>query len=250
MFDLTGRRALVTGSSQGIGEAIAIALASRGADIVIHGLEPPQACDHVTAAIEALGRRAAYVQADLRQAEACADLSHQARSAFGGIDILVSSAAVERPSPWREVTPAEIQEQWALNFQATLLLAQGLAPAMAERGWGRIVALGSIQQARPNPHHLVYAATKSALSTMISVLARDLGPSGVTANVLAPGAIETDRNAAALSDPAYKARVIEKIPAGRIGQVGDCVGAAVMLASDEGAYINGETLFVDGGWRA
>lgn len=250
MFDLTGRRALVTGSSQGIGEAIAIALASRGADIVFHGLEAPETGHRLATAVEALGRRADYVQADLCRPEACADLAAQAKSALGGIDILVCSAAVERPSPWLDVTPSQVQEQWALNFQATLLLAQSLAPAMTEQGWGRIVALGSIQQARPNPHHLIYAATKTALSTMIGVLARELGPSGVTANVLAPGAIETDRSAAALSDPAYKARVLERIPAGRIGRVGDCVGAAVLLASDEGAYINGETLFVDGGWRA
>lgn len=249
MFDLTGRRALVTGSSQGIGEAIALALASRGAEVVVHGLEPPERRG-IVETVEALGRRAVYVQADLCDPKACLDLADRAVAALGGIDILVSNAAVERPTPWAEVTPDQITEQWALNFQATLVLCQALTPAMVERRWGRVIAIGSIQQARPNPQHLVYAATKSAQASMIGVLARELGPSGVTANVLAPGAIATDRNAAVLADPANKARVLERIPAGRIGQVQDCTGAAVLLASDEGSYINGETLFVDGGWRA
>lgn len=250
MFDLTGRRALVTGSSQGIGEAMALALASRGADVVVHGLEPPEVGQRVADAIKALGRRTGYIRADLRDPSACRSLAGEAGETLGGIDILVSSAAVERPTPWRDITSDQIAEQWALNFQATLVLCQSLAPAMAERGWGRLIAMGTIQQVRPNSQHLVYAATKCALASMIGVLARELGPSGVTANILAPGAIETDRSAAALSDPAYKTKVLERIPAGRIGKVGDCTGAAVLLASDEGGYINGETLFVDGGWRA
>jgi glucose 1-dehydrogenase len=250
MFDLTGRRALVTGSSQGIGKAVALAFASRGADLVLHGLDDEAAGQKVVDAVADQGRRAIYVRADLRDPAECRRLATQASAAFGGVDILVSNAAVERPTPWREVTPEQIDEQWALNFQATLLLAQALSPGMTERGWGRIIAMGSIQQARPNPQHVVYAATKAAQATLIGVLARELGASGVTANGLAPGAIETDRNAEALSDPVYKARVLERIPTGRIGSVRDCTGAAVLLASDEGAYINGETLFVDGGWRA
>lgn len=250
MFDLTGRRALVTGSSQGIGEAIALALASQGCDVIVHGLEPAEKGQGVVDAIQAKGRCSAYLRADLRDPAACLNLAAEAEVVLGGIDILISNAAVERPTDWREITPDQINEQWALNFQATLILSQALAPAMAERGWGRIIAVGTIQQARPNPRHMVYASTKAAQATMIGVLARELGPAGVTANVLAPGAIETERNAVALSDPAYKARVLERIPSGRIGSVQDCTGAAVLLASDEGGYINGETLFVDGGWRA
>jgi len=250
MFDLSGRRALITGSTQGIGEAIAMGLASRGADVVINGLESPEVGQAVADAVEALGRRSAYVQADLTQPDACEELSRLAVDALGGIDIVIANAAVERAMPWRNITLAQISEQWALNFQATLLLCQSLGPAMAERGWGRIIAMGTIQQARPNPRHLVYAATKCAQSAMVGILARELGPSGVTVNTLAPGAIATDRNAEALADPAYLARVIDRIPTGRIGSTADCVGAAVLLASDEGGYINGEILFVDGGWRA
>lgn len=250
MFDLTGRRALITGSTQGIGEAIAMGLASRGADVVINGLESPEVGEVVTGAVKALGRRSAYVRADLTQPGACHDLARAAFDALGGIDILIANAAVERATPWSDITLAQISEQWALNFQATLLLCQALGPPMAERGWGRIIAMGSIQQARPNPRHLVYAATKCAQSAMVGILARELGPSGVTVNTLSPGAIATDRNAEALADPAYLARVIERIPVGRIGSTTDCVGAAVLLASEEGGYINGETLFVDGGWRA
>lgn len=250
MFDLTGRRALITGSTQGIGHALALGLASRGADVVIHGLAEDVVGQAVADEVRALGRRSAYVRAELTFPNACAELAHAATAALDGIDILVANAAVERPMPWRDITPAQISEQWALNFQATLLLCQALAPAMAERGWGRIIAMGSIQQARPNPTHLVYAATKCAQSTLVGVLARELGPAGVTVNTLAPGAIETDRIASTLADPARLARALERIPAGRIGSTADCLGAALLLACDEGAYINGETLFVDGGWRA
>lgn len=225
-------------------------LASRGADVVVHGLDGDLIGRVVSDAIHALGRRSAYVQADLSRPEACAHLARASAEALGGIDILISNAAVERPTPWSEITLAQISEQWAVNFQATLLLCQTLGPPMAERGWGRIIAMGSIQQARPNPTHLVYAASKSAQSTMVSVLARELGPSGVTVNTLAPGAIVTERIAGTLADPLRLNRALERIPAGRIGSTADCVGAAVLLASEEGGYINGETLFVDGGWRA
>src|SRR5262249_3953317 len=137
----------------------------------------------------------------------------------------------------------------AANIRATIELLQNTVPAMAERGFGRVVTLGSIQEAKPNPALLVYAALKSAQANMALNLARQYAARGVTLNNLAPGAIATDRNRAVLSDRAYKARVESMIPAGRIGAPDDCAGACLLLCSDAGSYINGQTLFVDGGWH-
>jgi NAD(P)-dependent dehydrogenase (short-subunit alcohol dehydrogenase family) len=177
-------------------------------------------------------------------------LAHQAEAALGGVDILVLNASYEVRGDWAGVSLADIDLQLAVNFRSSLLLCQALAPAMAQRGWGRVIGLGSIQEVKPNPALLVYAAAKAAQANMMVNLARELGPAGVTVNTLSPGAIATDRNAGALSDPDYRRRVEAQIPAGRIGQPGDCVGACLLLASDAGAYVNGAVLRVDGGWSA
>ena len=243
LFDLSGRKALVTGSSRGIGAALATALADRGAQVVVHGRE---ASDELDALARKVGGRA--LAADLADAGACRDLARRAEDLLGGVDILILNASYEMRADWKAVSVEDADLQMAVNFRSSLLLCQALAPAMAERGWGRIIGLGSIQEIRPNPALLVYAAAKAAQTNMLMNLARQLGPSGVTVNNLAPGAIETDRNAAVLADPAYRAGVEAQIPAGRVGRPQDCVGACLLLASEAGAYITGTTLRVDGGW--
>lgn len=245
LFDLRGRTALVTGSTRGIGRALALALAGQGADVAIHGRDDGSA---VTAEAVALGVRAQAFRADLADTRACQDLARDVTEVFGQVDILVLNASLEIRQDWLEVAPDEVDIQMAINFRSSLLLCQALAPAMSARGWGRIIGLGSIQETKPNPALLVYAAAKAAQANMILNLARQLGPTGVTVNSLAPGAIETDRNAVVLADPAYRARVEGQIPAGRVGQPRDCVGACLLLASEAGAYINGATIHVDGGW--
>jgi NAD(P)-dependent dehydrogenase (short-subunit alcohol dehydrogenase family) len=243
LFDLSGRKALVTGSSRGIGAALATALADRGAQVVVHGRE---VSDELDALARKVGGRA--LAADLADAGACRDLARRAEDLLGGVDILILNASYEMRADWKAVSVEDADLQMAVNFRSSLLLCQALAPAMAERGWGRIIGLGSIQEIRPNPALLVYAAAKAAQTNMLMNLARQLGPSGVTVNNLAPGAIETDRNSAVLADPAYRANVEAQIPAGRVGRPQDCVGACLLLASEAGAYITGTTLHVDGGW--
>ncbi len=244
-FDLSGRRVLITGSSRGIGAALALALAGRGARVAVHGRVAGVELDAMTAK---LGGQGVALAADLADAGACRDLARRAQDALGGVDILVLNASYEVRGDWRAVSVEDIDQQMAVNFRSSLVLCQALAPAMAERGWGRIIGLGSIQEVKPNPALLVYAAAKAAQANMMANLARELGPSGVTVNTLSPGAIATDRNAGALSDPAYRQKVEAQIPAGRIGQPDDCVGACLLLASDAGAYVNGAVLRVDGGW--
>ena len=242
-FDLSGRKALITGSSRGIGAALAAALAGRGANVVVHGREAGAELDAVASNI---GGKA--LAADLADAGACRDLARRAQDLLNGVDILILNASYETRADWTVVSVEDADLQIAVNFRSSLLLCQALAPAMAERGWGRIIGLGSIQETKPNPALMVYAAAKAAQTNMLMNLARQLASSGVTVNNLAPGAIETDRNAAVLADPAYRAHVEAQIPAGRVGQPSDCVGACLLLASEAGAYITGTTLHVDGGW--
>ncbi len=243
LFDLSGRKALVTGASRGIGAALAQALAARGASVAVHGRTAGLELDASAARVGGVA-----LAADLADAQACLDLAHQAEAALGGVDILVLNASYEVRGDWKGVGLADIDLQLAVNFRSSLLLCQALAPAMAERGWGRIIGLGSIQEVKPNPALMVYAAAKAAQANMMLNLARELGPSGVTVNTLSPGAIATDRNAGALSDAAYRQKVEAQIPTGRIGRPDDCVGACLLLASEAGAYVNGAVLRVDGGW--
>jgi glucose 1-dehydrogenase len=245
LFDLSGRRALVTGASRGIGAALAQALATSGASVAVHGREAGVELEASAARVGGVA-----LAADLADAEACIDLARRAEAALGGVDILVLNASYEVRGEWKAVGVADIDLQMAVNFRSSLLLSQALGPAMAGRGWGRIIALGSIQEVKPNPALMVYAAAKAAQVNMMTSLARELGPAGVTVNTLSPGAIATDRNAGVLSDPDYRRRVESQIPAGRIGRPDDCVGACLLLASDAGAYVNGAVLRVDGGWSA
>jgi NAD(P)-dependent dehydrogenase (short-subunit alcohol dehydrogenase family) len=238
---LKGRVALVTGSTRGIGRAIAQALAGLGARICVHG---PETADAERVAAEIGGEARAFA-ADLADAEATASLPAR----IGPIDILVLNASIEIRKDWLQVSVDEVQAQHEVNLRATLQLLQAIVPAMQARGWGRVVALGSVQETRANLVHLVYAGQKAAQTNMILTLARTLADTGVTFNVIQPGAIHTDRNAAVLADPDFRAQVIARIPARRLGTAQDIVGAATLLCTEEGGYINGATLAVDGGLR-
>lgn len=238
-FDLSGRRALVTGSTDGIGKAIAEALAEAGAAVAVHGLPPVAKPDWAAVAFEG----------DVGDAQATEKLARDAEAALGGIDILVLNASIEFRQAWDAIDDASLARQLAVNMDGPYRLIRALVPPMAARGWGRVIALGSVQELRPHPQMLIYAATKAAQTNMMANLARQLGGQGVTCNVIAPGAIATGRNAAVLADPAYRAQVAARIPVGRIGEADDCVGAALLLCSDAGRYITGVRLPVDGGMQ-
>jgi NAD(P)-dependent dehydrogenase (short-subunit alcohol dehydrogenase family) len=246
-FNLTGRRALVTGSSRGIGAAIALALAEAGADVVVNHVGTRESALGVVGKIESLGRRSVAVEADLGSPEGPHKLMEATLAALGGLDILVSNVAIQHAENWREVNREHFEQQVNVNWRSAFELIQLAAPSMIERNWGRILTVGSVQEAKPHPDMVIYSALKAAQTLMVQNLAKQFAPHGVTVNNLAPGVINTDRSRARLTDPAYVNKVLSWIPAGHIGEAEDCAGAALLLCSDAGRYITGQSLFVDGG---
>lgn len=247
LFNLAGKRALVTGSSQGIGRAIALALAECGADVMIHCASTVAKAEAVRREVEAYGVRSGITVADLADAEAPSRIHAETLAALGGAEILVLNASMQIRKDWREITPDEYRRQVDVNLGACLWLIQKFAPAMQAARWGRILAIGSVQQARPHPQMLVYSATKSALVNLVRSLAPQLAGDGVTINNLAPGAIATGRNEQVLADETYRKIVESKIPLGYVGATTDCAAMAALLCSDAGRYITGQDIFVDGG---
>jgi glucose 1-dehydrogenase len=249
-FDLTGRTALVTGARREIGRAIALGLAGLGARLAVHHAgteEELRDAAGVVAEIRSAGGEADAFGCDFALDDAGKQLASTVQGAFGGVDILVLNASIELVEDWRSVNRDRFDCQVAVNLRSTLELLQELVPAMAERGWGRVVAIGSIQQVLPHEGMIVYAGTKAAQENWMRNLARQYGGRGVTFNNLAPGVILTARNRAGLEG--RQAEMAARIPLGRLGQPDDLVGAAMLFCSDAGAYITATNLFVDGGWR-
>lgn len=230
MFDLSGMRALVTGGTSGIGAAIADALAAHGAEVLRHGLEDADA----------------GLDVDLAAPGAVTLLAERAL-AGGPVDIVVLSASLQIRSGWESLSADDVDRQLRVNLVSGFELLQALVPGMRDRGYGRVLTIGSVQQVRPHPDMIAYAASKAALANLTRNLARQVAASGVTVNTLSPGTVHTPRNVDALADQAYRQRVVAGIPAGRIGEPQDCVAAALLLCSPEGGYITGQDLIVDGG---
>jgi glucose 1-dehydrogenase len=246
-FDLTGKTILITGSSRGIGKALALKLAEYGADIIIHCANAKEKANEVAQGIRTLGRSAFVVSADLASNTGAREIFEEVKKTGRKVDILILNASIQIVKEWETVTREDFDKQIAVNLRSSLELIQLFVPRMVEQGWGRIITVGSAQQAKPHPRMIVYSATKTALETMVRTLAKQLGKDHITVNNIAPGAIFTDRNVAALSDQEYLKQVISNIPVGYIGEAEDCAGAALLLCSEAGRYINGINLYVDGG---
>jgi glucose 1-dehydrogenase len=249
-FRMTGRTALVTGARREIGRAIALGLAGAGARLAIHHAGTPEEASDaagVVREIEAIGGQAAAFGQDFTEDAAGLRLA-AAVTEWAEVDILVLNASIELPEDFRTITREHFDRQIAVNLRTTMELLQTLVPAMAARNWGRVVTIGSVQQERPHPAMFVYAGTKAAQLNWTLSLARQFGAQGVTVNNLAPGAILTARNRDQMVTE--RETLERRIPAGRLGQPDDLVGAAMLLCSDAGRYINGANLFVDGGRTA
>ena len=238
-----GKRALVTGSSRGIGRAIAIALAADGYEVLIHCAGNMQKAEETRKLIERAGHSATVIQADLCNLDQTARLVAE----MGDIDALVLNASVQYRNKWEQISQDECRDQLNCNFRSSLLLIQGAVPHMRTAGWGRVVTIGSVQEVKPHPDMLVYSASKAAQTNLMRSLALQLAKDGITVNNVAPGVIYTDRNTKALAEPAYAQQVMDSIPVGFYGKPEDCAGIVSLLCSEEGRYITGQSIFVDGG---
>ena len=237
------KKALITGSSRGIGRAIAIALAEDGFEVILHCAGNVAKAEEAKAQIEEKGGVVRILQADLCDLDAARTLAEQA----GPVDVLVLNASLQIRKPWQEITQEEYVRQMSCNFASSLLLIQAFAPAMQKKGWGRIITIGSVQESKPHPDMLVYSASKAAQTNMMQSLALQLAKDGITVNNIAPGVIYTDRNTAALSDPDYAQKVMDSIPVGFYGKPEDCAGMVRLLCSDAGRYVTGQSIYIDGG---
>jgi NAD(P)-dependent dehydrogenase (short-subunit alcohol dehydrogenase family) len=249
-FRMDGRVALITGAGRGIGLAIARALASAGAAIAIQDIDLDVARSEAEN-LRAGGARAVALGGDLGDASFASQAVRETVDALGGLHVLINNGSIQSSMPWREVTPEEMERQYRANVITPLLLCQQAVPIMKKQGWGRIVNIGSVQQRSGNPGMLPYSMSKAALFHLTTALARDLARTGITVNTIAPGWFNTLRNEEYLGDPQRRREAGEKhIPMGRIGEPSDVAGAALLLCSDAGAYITGQTVYVDGGLTA
>lgn len=244
-FRLEGRIAFVTGGTAGIGFAIAEAFAGAGARVIVSGLRDAQVASRRLCGPSA--DQHAGIDADLGIPTERQRIIGQLRELAPFLDIVVLNAAVQHRAGYTDITPEQFDHQVAVNLSASLELITAFAPSMLANGHGRIIAIGSVQEVKPSPQMLVYAALKAAQENLIRNLALQFAGDGVTCNVISPGVIETERSKSALSDPDNRTSWLARIPRHRFGQPEDCAGAALLLASDAGAYITGQTIRIDGG---
>ncbi len=240
MDDLTGRAALVTGASRGIGRAIAMALARAGASVVVNYLSRAVEAEEVAAAIRRLGRQALPVQADVRLPEDVRRLVDTGQAELGPLAILVNNAGVSRPQPIAEITEQDWDDIVGANLKSSFLVTQACLESMRAQRWGRIINISSVAAhlgGVVGPH---YAASKAGMVGLAHYYARVLAKEGITANTISPALIESEMMAA---NPNAK---VDLIPVGRFGKPEEVAQVAVMLAGN--AYITGQTIHVNGGW--
>jgi NAD(P)-dependent dehydrogenase (short-subunit alcohol dehydrogenase family) len=248
-FDLTGRVALVTGGSKGLGKAMARGLAQAGADVVISSRTEPELKSALSEILADTGRRGRYAVADMSRRDQVQHLARTALEFLGRIDILVNNAGTNKPQAIDAVTDEAWDEVLQINLTSVMALTRALVPQMKERRWGRIIHISSAFGLVSKEKRNVYSATKSALLGLARASALDLGPFGITVNCIAPGPFLTDLPKGLLSEAEKKA-FSDRTALGRWGEPDELIGPALLLASDAGSYITGTTLVVDGGTLA
>ncbi|MEI6081030.1 MAG: glucose 1-dehydrogenase [Verrucomicrobiota bacterium] len=245
---LEGKTALVTGSAQGIGQAIAIRLAQEGADIIVDDRTLGQSAQETADAITALGRRVHMIQGDLANTEDDRRVISEGVEKMGKIDILVNNAGVEKHADFWDVTEEDFDFVLQINLRGTFFITQDFVNHLrATNRPGRVINISSVHEELPFPHFSTYCASKGALKMLCRDLAVELGPLGITVNNIAPGAIATPINTSLLNNPQLLALLESKIPLGRLGKPEDVSGLAAFLASDDASYVTGATFVVDGG---
>jgi len=247
LFSLTGRVALVTGGSSGIGRGIAEALGRAGASVVV-AARTPATLEQAVASLSSVGVRAAWVQVDLADAADVRRLCASAAEPFGDVDVLVNSAGVNLRPPMPELSEQQWQRTLAVNLQAPFVLGQHLAPRMAARGWGRIINIASQQAERAFGNSGAYGVSKAGISGLTRSQAEAWSPYGVCVNTVVPGFVATPMTAHVVTVPGQEEALAQRTLVGRNGIAADFAGAAVFLASPASAYITGTAVYVDGGF--
>jgi gluconate 5-dehydrogenase len=245
MFDLTGKRALITGSSQGIGLALAKGLAGAGAQLVLNGRDESR----LAAAADAVpgARMLAFDATDHAAVRSAVD---RFEADVGPIDILVNNAGMQHRAPLEEFPPDAFARLLQANIGTVFNVGQAVARHMIRRGAGKIINIASVQTALARPGIAPYTATKGAVGNLTKGMATDWAKYGLHCNAIAPGYFDTPLNAALVADPTFTAWLERRTPAGRWGRVEELVGACVFLASDASSFVNGHVLYVDGGITA
>jgi NAD(P)-dependent dehydrogenase (short-subunit alcohol dehydrogenase family) len=249
IFELSGKVALVTGGSKGLGKAMARGLAQAGADVVIssrHENELRPALDEI---LQGTGRRGHYIVADMSRRQEAARLARTALEQMGRVDVLINNAGTNKPQAIDAITDETWDQIMEINLNSVMALTRALVPQMKERRWGRVIHISSVMAFVSKEGRNVYSVTKAGLMGLARASALDLGPYGITVNCIAPGPFMTDLPMSVLSD-AEKKTFADRTALGRWGDPKELVGPALLLASEAGSYITGQTFVIDGGYLA
>lgn len=253
MFELTDKKALITGASRGIGRGIALAFGKQGTDVVVNYHSNQQQAEEVVAEIKKQGRKAFAIQTDVSQKNQVEKMVEKTITEFGRIDILVNNAGIVVFKPFDQMTEEEWDKILDTNLKGQFLCARTVTPYMEKQGKGRIINLASIASGGVgvgfmNLAH--YCASKGGVVALTEELALELSPKGINVNAIAPGAIDTDMTKTIKGDEQALKGVLARIPKARLGKPEDIAAMAVFLASDEADYCTGGVFYVDGGWLA
>lgn len=246
LFDLTGKRALVTGGSRGLGKAMARGFAESGADVMICSRKEEELAAAAAEIGEGLDVEVHHRVADMSDRESTDALAAAALEVFGTVDILVNNAGINKPQPIDEIDDEVWDDVVEVNLTSIMRLTRALAPAMKAQNWGRIIHISSVLGVGSKPARNAYSATKSSLIGLAKASALDLGPHGITVNCIGPGPFLTDMPMSLLSE-AEKKEFSDMTALNRWGQPRELAGPAIFLASEAGNYVTGEMLLVDGG---
>lgn len=253
---LEGKVALVTGSSQGIGQGVVLRLAQEGAKVVINYRSHPEGAEETLAKVEAIGGKcymaqcpSGYtIQADLGSVAEVRQLVADSIEHFGKLDILVNNAGIEKHAAFSDVTEADYDAVMNVNLKGVFFATQAFVQHLiATQRTGKIINISSVHEELPFPNFTAYCASKGGMKMLTRNLAVELGALGITINNVAPGAIETPINTRLLNDPQKLGALLKNIPLGRLGQPSDVAGLVAFLASSDADYVTGTTFFVDGG---
>ena len=251
LFGIDGRVALVTGGGSGIGRAIAFCLAEAGA-AVIHVARKEVQLQEATRDVEKINGKAAYLCCDVSDMDALTETAEKSATLFGPPDILVNAAGINLRQSWKEISAESWDKQIDINLKAPFFLAQHLIPGMRDKGWGKIINIGSLQSERAFPNSIPYGASKGGIMQLTRAMAEawSANQSGITCNAIAPGFFKTGLTSVLYDNEQVINALARQTIIGRNGELADLKGAAIFLASPASDYITGQTIFVDGGWTA